>query len=111
MTFPELIADIKKLNLEETRTNTNHFFEFVIRTELANELNAALERYFGPPLKAAGEQPSKEASQTVASFGGIRKDQILYCVDHDKFLDCAMLWPWASGSLLTVKVIQNHRKK
>ena len=110
MTYAELISELKKLELEEIRTNSNTLFEFVIRTELLQKLEEILKRYFGIPVKPAGEAPSAGEDKSVSAYGGIRKDQTLYSLEREGASYYAMLWPWANGILLTVKVVQSPQK-
>ncbi len=110
MTYIELISQLKKLPLEEVRNNSNQFFEFVIQVKELGGLHALLEAYFGSPLKPAGKNPSKEMDRSVSGYGGIRADQTLYQLEDDKNSHYAMLWPWANGALVTVKIVQTARR-
>lgn len=105
----DLVLEVKKLELEEVRTNTAKLFEFVIQTKLLPELSSVLENHFGPPLKPAGKNPSKEAAEETSAFGGVRKDQTLYFTKSPEGFYYALLWPWANGLLLTVKIVQEAK--
>ncbi len=111
MTPSELISEVKKLPFEEIRNNSANLFEMVIRTDRKKELDVVLGRYFGSALKSAGDPPNEQLSQRVAVHGGIRKEQTLYHLECEGVSGYAMLWPWANGILITVKIVHNAQKK
>ncbi len=111
MAIADLVTELKKLQFEEIRTNSGNFFEFVIRADRLNDLHPVLERHFGPALKSAGEEPRREVNERVSAFGGVRKDQTLYYKEQEGVPRYAMLWPWANGILVTVKVVESYQKR
>ena len=70
------------------------------------DLDRVFEDYFGPAVKRSGEEPQAEAEQLTNRYGGIAKDQILYHTQRDSTRHLAMVWPWADGKRMTVKIIQ-----
>ena len=67
MTFRDLLAQFKTLKFEESRAETEHYFEVVIGKAGLEDWNKALTGYFGPPLKPAGHSPSGLASRPRAA--------------------------------------------
>jgi len=105
MTYAELLDQIKKIEFAEKREEASDFFEFVIHANEEERLGTILQAYFGPPLKPAGEQPSKEAKKRSADYGGVRANQTLYFRSYDSVCQCVLLWPWGNGTQITVKMI------
>ena len=108
MTFPELLSEVQKLDCAEQRTRTEAYLEAVFAKDTLEPLNKLLGAYFGPPLKPEGRAPSGEASRHAAPHGGIRKDQTMYFRLDGDLSQCALLWPWGSGTRVTVKIIQSE---
>ncbi|MDD5218238.1 MAG: hypothetical protein PHN49_04425 [Candidatus Omnitrophica bacterium] len=111
MNYPELLQAIKKIRCEEVRVDSDEFYEMVIRKDSLKELSDVLGQYFGPPLKTAEAQPSREASKAAEPYGGIWKGQTLYYLEHDRQAHVAMLWPWSDGVTITLKMIQGRKAK
>ena len=106
MTYDQLLIEVKKLKFQETRTDSDSELEFVIKVDDLKILNSVLEKYFGPPLKPAGSEPTKEAWDYTADLGGIRENQTLYYVKREEISYCAMIWPWSNKVSVTVKIFQ-----
>lgn len=106
MTFKELLSEMAKIKCRETRVRTDSALEVVIAKADLKSLTAALESYFGPALKPEGVQPSREANRYAEPYGGIRRDQTMYFRKQESALDIALLWPWGSGDVLTVKIFR-----
>src|SRR5690348_2320796 len=111
MTYPEFVEETKKIQFWEKRVDSPNLQEFVISQENLKIFTPVLESYFGPPLKPAGQNPSREATAYSAPYGGIQKNQTLYFRDSGEFAHCVMLWPWSDGKLVTVKMTQVPKKK
>ena len=107
MTFQDFLVEIQTIKLEESRAQTEDYFEAVISKEGLDPLRKILTAYFGPPLKPEGDSPSGEASRNAKLYGGIRKDQTMYFRRDEGVCECALLWPWGSGTRITVKIIQS----
>ena len=106
MTYAELVEETKKMKLWEKRIDSPDLLEVVVSREIAGDLSKTLENYFGPPFKSAEQSPSREANAYSAPYGGIQKSQTLYYRDEGVFSQCALLWPWSDGKLITVKIAQ-----
>ncbi len=107
MTFQDFLAQIQTLRIEESRAQTEEYFEAVISKEALDPLHKILTAYFGPPLKPGGHPPSGEANRRAKLYGGIRRDQTMYFRLDGNHSECALLWPWGSGVRITIKVVQS----
>jgi len=107
MTFQEFLVQIQTIRIEESRAQTDEYFEAVIAKTGLDALHLLLTAYFGPPLKPEGCAPSWEASRRAKPYGGIRKDQTMYFRKDGEHSECALLWPWGSGTRITVKLTQS----
>lgn len=107
MTFQEFLNQIQTLRIEESRAQTEDYFEAVISKEGLDSLHKILIAYFGPPIKPEGHSPSGEANRRAKPYGGIRKDQTMYFRRDGDQCECALLWPWGSGARITIKVTQS----
>jgi len=111
MTYTKLLEEVKKLKIEETRTDSFEMLEFVIHRDSLSQLNRILESYFDQPLKPPNEKPSRLVVKYTSPYGGIRQDQTFYFRECDTVLNFALLWPWGDGTLVTVKIIQDQKSK
>ena len=101
----KLVEDIKKLPLEEIRSDSDEGFEFVIKRTTLNKLDSSLQSFFGKVFKDAGAKPDKEATNLTAPYGGIYENQTLYVRKDTTGIFLGMIWPWGDGVLATVKII------
>ena len=106
MTFKELISEIAKIKCREMRVRTENALEVVIAKGDLGLLTAELTSYFGPLLKPEGAAPSHEAAHLAEPYGGIRRDQTMYFRKNEGVSEIALLWPWGSGDVLTVKIFR-----
>jgi len=106
MTFLDFLAQIQTLRIEESRAHTGEYFEAVIAKDGLEPLHKILTAYFGPPLKPEGHSASWKANRRAKPYGGIRKDQTMYFRQDGDHSECALLWPWGSGTRITIKVSQ-----
>lgn len=109
--FPELICELKKIPLDETRKEVDGYFECVIRAKELARIYPVLEKYFGLPFKPPGVDPTKEAKKHAKDLGGILKQQTLYYVENKGLSNCAMIWPWNDDACATVKLAQGQLQK
>ena len=106
MTFDELVQKLQSIPVDEERSRSEGYLEFVLSSRHLIHLYPVLEKYFGPPFKPPGISPTKEAQAHTRSYGGILKHQTLYFFKRDGLANCAMIWPWGDNSRVTVKVAQ-----
>lgn len=99
----------RKIRHEETRRESEDYLEMVMFRESWKDLSGLLSDYFGVPLKADGEEAGDEASRVSDPYGGVAKDQVLYHALRDEADHVAMIWPWADGKRMTVKILQECR--
>ena len=105
-TIDEVMRKAKKIEHEQTRRESEDYLEMVMFLRSMKDLGQLFEDYFGPALKQSGEDPQLEAEQLTNRYGGIAKDQVLYHTQRDSTRHLAMVWPWADGKRMTVKIIQ-----
>jgi hypothetical protein len=105
-TIDEVMRKAKKIEHEQTRRESEDYLEMVMFSRSMSDLGQLFEGYFGPALKRSGEEPPAEAEQLTNRYGGIAKDQVLYHAERDSARHLAMVWPWADGKRMTVKIIQ-----
>jgi hypothetical protein len=106
MTFDELMKEVKKIELHEVRAQQPNYMEVVVAKKNMDSLLTVFESYFGVPLKPEGQNPSQEANQHSQPYGGVQSNQTLYFQKNEKGSTLALLWPWGSGVLITVKIAQ-----
>ena len=105
-TIDEIMRKAKKIDHEQTRRESEDYLEMVMFSHSIKDLGRLFDGYFGPALKRSGEDPQEEAEQLTNRYGGIARDQILYHTTRDNARHLAMVWPWADGKRITVKIIQ-----
>jgi hypothetical protein len=107
MTFPEFLQEVKKLKREELRVEEAEYLEIVVAKEDLAPLHKVLSAHLGSPLKPEGQVPSREADRRAKLYGGVRKDQTMYFRQGSDGCVCVLLWPWGSGTRITVKIIRD----
>ncbi len=105
-TIDEVMRKAKKIEHEQTRRESEDYLEMVMFRHSLKDLDGLFEGYFGPALKRPGEEPQADAERLTNRYGGIAKDQTLYHARRDSARHLAMVWPWADGKRMTVKIIQ-----
>ena len=106
LTYDELLTQIEKIPVAESRIDSAQMKEFVIKSDFVTELHLTFQDFFGPDFKAPGEEPSPVDKKRAAVLGGIRQDQTLYYSEKAGYSHCAVLWPWGDGRRYTVKLAQ-----
>jgi len=105
-TFPKLLKKVKTINFNESREDTDNFLEFVCKASEFKRLILVFEGHFGPPVKPAGKESKDLYKKITEPFGGILTNQTLYYRMKGRAIEIAMVWPWQSGELVTVKIVQ-----
>ena len=106
VSFEELVEQLQQVPFDEVRRKYEGYLEFVLPSHHLTLLYPVFEKYFGVPFKPAGISPTREAEDRAKRYGGIRTQQTLYFIQRGGLAHCAMIWPWADGSRVTVKVAQ-----
>ncbi|OGW79238.1 MAG: hypothetical protein A2Z83_06835 [Omnitrophica bacterium GWA2_52_8] len=106
MTFKSLIAELAGKQCQEVREKTADYLELVFANDQLAAAEPALAAYFGQPLKPAGKVPTDEARRHAAPYGGVRPNQTLYYKSEGSQSIAALLWPWSSGTVTTLKVFR-----
>jgi hypothetical protein len=107
MSFEEFLAAAQKNPIDQTRTWKEDYAEVVITKDALGPFTSLFDSYFGRPLKPAGKPSSKDAANYSEAYGGIEKNQTLYFRKNENGQELAMLWPWADGASITVKMIRD----
>ncbi|HNX68993.1 MAG TPA: hypothetical protein PLL75_03890 [Candidatus Omnitrophota bacterium] len=110
MSFPELLSEVLKLKRDEKRTQTDDYLEVVVSKAVLPEFEKVLESYFGPAIKPFGKGASGDANRYSKPYGGIREDQGMYFRKEEGGNELALLWPWGSGTPITIKIIREKSK-
>ncbi len=105
-TIEEVMRRTRKIQHEQTRRESEDYLELVMFRDSWNDVLSLFEGYFGPALKRAGESADEEAETITNRHGGIAQDQVLYHAARDNAQHIAMIWPWADGKRMTVKILQ-----
>ena len=105
-TFDELMVRARKIRHEQTRRESEEYLEMVMFRDSWEDVTVLFESYFGRPLKAADQEATDEANRISEPYGGIADGQQLYHAVRDESDHVAMIWPWADGRRMTVKIAQ-----
>ena len=106
MNYDLFLEELKKAPCQELRSTDPEFFEVVVKTSDLPRVHAILETFFGKPMKPTGEKASAEAKKKAEAYGGVREDQTLYYLEAEELYYYSLMWPWANGQSVTVKVIR-----
>ena len=104
MQFNEIKKEMAEVNFETRRLDSNDYFEAVIVKDEFLKLTEKLEKFFGPPVWPSKNKLSTQIEEAINEFGGVRSDQTLYFWSQESDTIFAMLWPWADGSHITLKL-------
>lgn len=105
----EVMRRVKGIEHQEIRVDSEARLEIVFSLEALEIAKPIFQDYFGPALKPAGVNATKEAVQLSEKYGGIQKDQALYFVERGGISSLVMIWPWQDGKRATVKIIREGR--
>ena len=104
MEFSKLKTEMKSIEFDMTRGDTEDYFEAVVKKSSLESVILVLEGSFGPPAWPSRAKLSKPAEELVNNFGGIRKGQTLYFSSESGHSVFAMLWPWQDNERVTIKM-------
>jgi len=104
MTFADLIGRLRESPLSELRVCRGDYLEAVVSSDAVEAVKSLLDSYFGSPFKAEGKSAFPEAVSYAEAYGGVREDQTLYLHTGTAANEVALLWPWGSGSAVTLKL-------
>ncbi len=105
-TFDDLVRHVRKIRHEQTRRESEDYLEMVMYRESWDDVLSLFERYFGAAQKFPGDEANDDAVRLANPYGGVTKDQALYHTVRDEATHLAMIWPWADGKRMTVKIAQ-----
>ena len=104
MEFDKIKAEVKKMEPETTRMDSENYFEAVIGHACLEGMVRVLEGIFGVPAWPSGNKLSKDIEKLIKNVGGLRKGQTLYFLNKEGCSAFAMLWPWQDGERITIKM-------
>lgn len=104
MTFEELLLQVGKLQCQETRAQETDYCEVVVAKPHLEAMLSVLKEYFGLPFKPEGQAPSSKAQEYAEPYGGVHGNQTLFHRTNEIGSELALLWPWGSGTSVTVKI-------
>ena len=107
MDFNEFLEKVKTIQCQEKRTQTPDYVEVVVAKPHWPLMDQVLRAYFGEPLKPEGQNPSRDAEKCAQPYGRVRKNQTLYFQKNETGSHAALLWPWGSGTAVTLKIIKS----
>jgi hypothetical protein len=106
MRFSELKKQVKSIGLGELRKESDNYLEAVVLKDNIDELVRKLNNFFGDPVWPSWGKLSLQTERAIKVHGGIIKGQTLYFSKLDGVVIFAMLWPWADGRNITVKIVK-----
>ena len=104
MNYDLFLEQLQKAPCQELRSTDPECFELVVKTTDMPKVFGVLETFFGKPMKPPGTKPSDEAKKKAEAYGGVRDDQTLYYLEAEELYYYSLMWPWANGQSVTVKV-------
>ncbi len=105
MEFDKIKAEVKKMEPDTTRMDSENYFEAVIGHARLEGVVRVLEGIFGAPVWPSDKKLSKDMQTLIKSVGGLRKGQTLYFLNNRNECSAfAMLWPWQNGERITIKM-------
>ncbi len=102
----EVMRRVRGISHEETRRESEDYLEMVMFKNTLPDVEGLFLNYFGPALKPAGREACEEAERLSNGHGGVSKEQILFHANRENSNQMAMIWPWADGKRMTVKILQ-----
>ena len=111
MMLKEIIDKIKIFNVHEVRHITDDYGELVFSNSKIDGPHTILTNVLGPPIKSAGESPSREDLDLTKDYGGIWVNQTLFRREYDNSTLIAMYWPWQDGVHVTLKMAYLKKQK
>ncbi len=95
-----------ELAVYDTRDIRPGYCEFVVYSKDLHTWESRFTAACGGTVKPAGSKPSPEHLNLTSKYGGIERNQMLYCKQDKGRLHLIMLWPWHGGEYVTVKMVE-----
>ena len=111
MTLSEIIERCSRLEVAERRHQNETYSELVFYNKEIDEWNRILSEVLGPPVKSAGNKPTKDHVRLTQEYGGILTNQTLFVREFDDVTVMAMFWPWGNGKHTTLKMALLEKQK
>ena len=100
----EILEKCKALSVQERRSVTDKYCELVFDSKDTDEWTRMLAESLGPPVKPAGQKPTRDDLRLTREYGGIFADQTLFKKEFGNVTITAMFWPWQDGAFTTLKL-------
>jgi len=109
MDLEKIIEVCKDFDISEKRYSSEEYYEVVFFAKDVNEWIDALSSQLGTPEKPAGTAPSKDHFEITEPYGGIRREQTLFCKGIDEGQIVAMFWPWTDDVHITLRMVRAEK--
>ena len=104
MRLADVITEYDRLNVAETRDNSDDYWEFVVYNQDLSGWTVLLTESLGTAAKPAGKKPSRDNLRLTEEWGEIRAEQTLFAKNFTETLVIAMFWPWQDNNHTTLKI-------
>lgn len=111
ITLMEIVERCSMLEVAERRHQDETYSELVFHNKEIDEWHRILSEVLGPPVKPAGETPTRDMGRLTQEYGGIRADQTLFMREFDEVTVMAMFWPWSDRRHTTLKMTLLEKQK
>ncbi len=99
----EIRMALNNFEFQEVRVESEDYFEAVVNKSELDKMTPTLERFFGKAVPSM-DILSPQAKAKVKELGGVMPGQSLYLKCEGEAIIFAMVWPWGSGTLITIKI-------
>lgn len=103
-TLREIVERCSVLEVEERRHEDETYCELVFYNRDIDAWRTVFSEALGPPVKPAGQKPTKEILPLTQAYGGIRTGQTLFVREFEDVTVIAMFWPWEDDEHTTLKM-------
>ena len=110
-TLREIIERCSLLEVAERRHQDETYCELVFYNREIDAWHTVFSEALGPPVKPAGQEPTKEVLRLTQAYGGIRTRQTLFVREFEDVTVVAMFWPWEDDEHTTLKMALLEKEK
>jgi len=104
MTLNEILIRCNSLEIHETRSENEEYYELVIYNKDLEEWSRILADILGPARKPKGVEPTDGDLHLTKASGGIRINQTLFEKEFQTATVIAKFWPWEDNTHTTLKM-------
>jgi hypothetical protein len=110
-TLKEIIERCSSLEVGESRHQNETYCELVFYNREIDAWHTVFSEALGPPVKPAGQKPTKDFVRLTEAYGGIRTGQTLFMREFEDVTVMAMFWPWEDNKHTTLKMALLEKEK